>query len=154
MTNFPNDGSKSDREDKVSVSYPESPVPSDAHLAEDELPFTAFGQFGPDSMDLRVFEQGIYWVNAQGDPFLLEEMSREYLLNVMNHLFNEADFMYVSMLKKYAVELMLAANNSETGKLPPNHHAVAAAMSIQDKKPVEWLNSTPLVRKLSALLGW
>lgn len=149
MTNIPNDGDYT-----VFISYPESPVPSDAHLAEDELPFTAFGQFGPDSMDLRVFEQDVYWVNAHGDPFLLEEMSREYLLNVMNHLFTEVDYMYVSVLKKYAIELMLAANNSETGKLPPNHHAVAAAMSIQDKKPVEWLNSTPLVKKLSALLGW
>lgn len=154
MTNFPNDDSENDREDSVSTSYPESPVPSDAHLEEDELPFTAFGQFGPNSMDLRVFDQGIYWVNAQGVPFLLEEMSRDYLLNVMNHLFNSVDFMYVSVMKKYAVELMIAAQKSTTGKLPPNHPAVAAAMSIQAKSPGEWLNSTPLVRRLSELLGW
>lgn len=154
MTNFPNDDSNKDREDNVSTSYPESPVPSDAYLEEDELPFTAFGQFGPNAMDLRVFEQGKYWVNAQGVPFLLEEMSRDYLLNVMNHLFNSVDSMYVSILQKYAIDLMIAADSSETGKLPPNHPAVAAALSIHEKKPVEWLNETVLVKRLSELLGW
>lgn len=154
MTNFPNDDSKNDREDSVSTSYPESPVPSDAHLEEDELPFTAFGQFGPDSLDIRVFEQAVYWVNTQGEPFRLDEMSHEYRLNVINFLFNDAEHMYITMLKKYALTIIREVQKSETGTLPLDHPLMAAAVSLNEKNPVEWLNSTPLVKRLSELLGW
>jgi hypothetical protein len=46
-----------------SSPFPSSPVPSDARLWPTGLPFTAFGQFGDDRLDLRVFDQDVYWVD-------------------------------------------------------------------------------------------
>lgn len=154
MTDFPDEVSQTNSSNADASVYPPSPVPSDAHLEDDELPFTAFGQFGPDSMDLRVFEQDIYWVNAQGNPFRLDEMSQEYRLNVINFLFNEAEYLYVSMVKKYAVELLIQLKESGTGSLDSENPVFVAAMTMNEQNPVEWLNSTPLIRRLSALVGW
>ena len=154
MTDFSDEVSQTNNSKADASVYPPSPVPSDAHLEDDELPFTAFGQFGPDSMDLRVFEQDIYWVNAQGNPFRLDEMSQEYRLNVINFLFNEAEYLYVSMVKKYAVELLIQLKESGTGSLDSENPVFVAAMTMNEQNPVEWLNSTPLIRRLSALVGW
>jgi hypothetical protein len=154
MTNFPDDASQNSIHDNAATVYPVSPVPSDAHLEASELPFTAFGQFGANSLDIRVFEQDVYWVNTHGEPFRLDEMSHEYRLNVINFLFNDAEHMYVSMLKKYAIEIIGEVQKSETGTLPLDHPLMVAATSLNEKNPVEWLNSTPLVKRLSELLGW
>jgi hypothetical protein len=149
MTNLPNDERKNSPESKA--EYPMSPVPGDASLPEDELPFTAFGQFGADSLDLRVFEQDKYWVNREGKPFLLEEMDRDYLLNVMTFLFDGASYFHLMMLRKTVIEVLSDALN---GVENPEILAVQTSNSISDVEPVQWLNSTPLVRKLNKLLGW
>lgn len=154
MTNFPDETSQNSIHNEAASVYPVSPVPSDAHLEDGELPFTAFGQFGPDSLDIRVFEQDVYWVNTQGEPFRLDEMSHEYRLNVINFLFNDAEHMYITMLKKYALTIIREVQKSGTGPLPLDHPLMVAAVSLNEKNPVEWLNSTPLVKRLSELLGW
>jgi hypothetical protein len=47
----------------MDTPIPPSPVPGDRFLIKGQHPFTAFGQFGFGSMDFRVFEQDIYWLN-------------------------------------------------------------------------------------------
>jgi hypothetical protein len=42
------------------------PAATDVVLWPDELPFTAFGQFGANFLDLRVFDQDIWWVDRDG----------------------------------------------------------------------------------------
>lgn len=68
------------------AAYPPSPVSSDARLCPGELPFTAFGQFGVDSLDLRVLDQDTYWIDRHGRAQLLREMSAEFLENVIAFL--------------------------------------------------------------------
>lgn len=68
------------------AAYPPSPVSSDARLCPGELPFTAFGQFGVDSLDLRVLDQDTYWIDRHGRAQLLSEMSAEFLENVIAFL--------------------------------------------------------------------
>lgn len=68
------------------AAYPPSPVPSDSRLWPFELPFTAFGQLGDDALDLRVFDQDVYWVDRHGNPHLLNEMSADYIRNVIDFL--------------------------------------------------------------------
>lgn len=63
-----------------------SPVPSDARLWPFELPFTAFGHLGEGMLDLRVFDQDVYWVDRVGTPHLVSEMSRDYIENVVTFL--------------------------------------------------------------------
>lgn len=49
-------------------------------------PFTAFGQFGEDALDLRVFDQGTNWVDRVGRPHFLAEMDEDYIANVIDFL--------------------------------------------------------------------
>lgn len=129
--------------------FPVSPVPSDANLHPDELPFTAFGQFGEDRLDLRVFEQDIYWVNIHGEPFLLTEMSQDYLTNVLKHIYNHMDTYFVNFLKKTMIEVaMYSMNDLQEGSIIS--HKINA--EITKKTPAEWLTSTPLVKKLDSLI--
>jgi hypothetical protein len=47
-------------------------------------PFTSFALFGPDRLDLRVSNQGIWWVNRDGLAFRIDcEMGAEYIGNVL-----------------------------------------------------------------------
>lgn len=131
--------------------YLPSPVPSDQNLHEEELPFTAFGQHGEGNMDLRVFEQDKYWVNINGEPFLLDEMEQDYLFNVMSHLFTNVENFYVAIVRRAAIDLILnALSNSLSGEPP----MVEQLHGIGSVTPVEWLNSTPLVKRIHVLLGW
>src|SRR5689334_17031807 len=66
--------------------YPPSPVPGDDRLWPFELPFTAFGQFGENRLDLRVFDQDVYWVDRTGTQHLLREMPLAYVSNVIEFL--------------------------------------------------------------------
>lgn len=68
------------------ATYPPSPVLSDVRLWPMELPFTAFGQFDEGALDLRVFDQDIYWVDRLGVSHPLKEMSQEYIANVIAFL--------------------------------------------------------------------
>lgn len=145
MTNPPNDNEESAFESKV--DYPESPVPGDDALPEDELPFTAFGQFGEGSLDIRVFAQDTYWVNRQGEPFLIEEMAPDYLSNVLEFLNESAEYFFVAMVNKTAVELLFMEGG-------PNLDASAYKLlrSMADVTHAEWMQNTVLVKKLNQVL--
>lgn len=131
-------------------NYLPSPVPSDENLPEGELPFTAFGQFGEGKMDSRVFDQDIYWVDINGKPHLLTEMSEDYLENVLVLLFEGMERFYFGALVRSTIGIIddLFSGN-------PNSEVLANELGItpiSEMEPAEWLASTPLVRKINKLL--
>jgi hypothetical protein len=68
-----------------------SPVPGDDDLWAVEKPFTCFGQWGRGWMDLRVFDQDVWWVDVEGRPHRLSEMTVEYRRNVLRFLLDSAE---------------------------------------------------------------
>lgn len=131
--------------------YQPSPVPSDADLWPGELPFTAWGQFAEGSIDLRVFDQGIWWVDVMQRPHRLTEMSPQYLGNVIAHLHEQVDHFYQGHCRRDLIEM---ACDVLTGR--PNIDLVAEAAgapALGDLTPPTWLQGTPLMRALVAELA-
>ena len=129
--------------------YPSSPVPADKWLFTDEKPFTAFGQYGDGMLDNRVFEQDVWWVNATGEPFVLTEMSHEYLTNILEHLFLNVEYFYACAMLRHAIEMTL------TVFLPVEDEFVQHVdrkPSLHIMTPVEWMNMTPIVKRIIFLL--
>lgn len=130
-------------------TYPPSPVPSDERLLPGEKPFTAFGQFGPDKMDNRVFDQDIYWVNRLGEPFRLEEMTPEYRANVIKFLRESAAYFHIHAVIRTIADI---AVDVELGRV--HGELIARSLgfpTIADLTAEEWLEATPLMRRLRAL---
>lgn len=126
-----------------------SPVPSDRDLLPGELPFTAWGQYHVGSLDLRVFDQGTWWVDADQRPHRLAEMSSEYLDNVIAYLHDDAEYFYVATRRRHILE---DATDLLLGRLPVNAVAEGfGATSLADVSPEVWLASTPLVRAIRDL---
>lgn len=128
-----------------------SPVPADRDLLPGELPFTAWGQHPEGSLDLRVFDQGTWWVDVQQCPHRITDMSVEYLNNVMGYLASSAEYFYVATLRRTWTE---DATDLLLGRLPVNAVAESlGATSLVDVSPEVWFESTPLVRALRAELA-
>jgi hypothetical protein len=132
-----------------SGQYLPSPVPADEHLLDGDLPFTAFGQFGPGRLDLRVFDQDAYWVDMWGEPHLLDDMTDEYRRNVIAHCETNAVSFHAGYAIKEAIEAVDATLNGT---------ANAALLQLDlgtpivaDLDPTTWLNATPLIRRLRTL---
>lgn len=128
-------------------SYPPSPVPSDRRLWPTELPFTAFGQFGVDQFDLRVFDQDIYWVDRTGAPHLLAEMDNEYVANVITFLTELQDTYFQSTQRRWFIQ---TAGDQLLYGDPGGDVLVAAAggASWGELSAEAWLEGTPLMRAL------
>jgi hypothetical protein len=101
-----------------------------------------------ESSDLYVFEQDESWV-VGGVEVPLVQMDREAVVNLVASLFASAENYHVRMVTKIAAELLLL---SVEGHPDPDLPVVKAAHSILNTEAVEWLNSTPLMRKLTELL--
>ncbi|WP_160010049.1 hypothetical protein [Nocardioides sp. AX2bis] len=127
--------------------YAPSPVPSDERLWPGELPFTAFGQLGVDRLDLRVFDQDQWWVDRTGTPHLLQDMSVEYLGNVIEFLLEHRDGFYADTIRRWFVQSLgdQLLFDEPGGELLA---AVAGGPDWDEVAPEEWLESTPLMRKL------
>jgi hypothetical protein len=127
----------------------ESPVPADDNLPEGLEPFTNFGQFGYGKMDNRVFEQDVYWVDIKGEPHMIEEMSSDYRINVIMFLRDNNDYFFHATFLRKATEVVCSALEGEThSELFP---WLVGGDTIFDLTPKEWLESTPLMRKLLRL---
>jgi hypothetical protein len=61
-------------------------------------PFTDFGQFGQGRIDLRVFLQSEYWVDAKGTGHTLTSMDDEYRRNVVRVLLVSAEKLHIKVL--------------------------------------------------------
>lgn len=121
-------------------------MPSDADLWPGELPFTAWGQWDHGALDLRVFEQDIWWVDAGQEPHRLTEMSEEYLTNVVTFLTAGVEYFYQAQGKRLLLEILTDAlvgrDNAELVAL------AAGAPALSDITPASWLAGTPLMRAL------
>jgi hypothetical protein len=133
----------------VNQSYLPSPVPSDRDLWPGELPFTAFGQFGPGQLDLRVFDQDTWWVDRTGAAHLLDEMSDDYLRNVIGFLYERVAEYHAATCCRIACQ---AAGDVLLGRVNGDLLTLQLGGStVVDVEPRTWLESTPLLRRLLAL---
>lgn len=129
--------------------YLPSPVPADERLPDGVGPFTAFGQFGPGFLDLRVFEQDRYWVDRDGRPHLLEDMTGGYRQAV------------IAMLERRCEEFHLAVSETLTARVIDdlveghvNGDVILVALGeplTSEIPPDVWLEATPLLRRLRTL---
>lgn len=124
-----------------------SPVPSDANLWPGEQPFTAFGQFGRGKLDLRVFDQDIWWVDITGTPHRLDEMRFDYQSNVIMFLREHADGYHAATVIRSCLQTVSDA----LGGHDPVTGLDARVIAAQD--PLTWLEQTPLLRRLRELTG-
>jgi hypothetical protein len=129
------------------MSLTPSPVPADEFLLPGESPFTDFGQWGPGRMDLRVFDQDVFWVDRLGNPHLLTEMPQEYKLNVLAFLENNVESFYAACFFRAVTQVVSdLALGTKTSHLPGLDPAAIAELT-----PLDWLKSTPLYLQLSIL---
>jgi len=129
------------------ASYPPSPVPSDSRLWPFERPFTAFGQFGDDMLDLRVFDQDVYWVDRHGAPHLLNEMSTDYIENVIDFLMGLRDQYFADTQRRWFIQTL----GDQLLFDEPGGETLAAALGRPSAGALtaeDWLESTPLMRAL------
>lgn len=130
-------------------AFPPSPVPSDRDLWPNETPFTDFGQFGIDHLDLRVFDQDVWWVDRLGQPHLITEMSSEYVINVIAHLEENGRYFYFGTMRRAFIQML---GDAYYGKA--NGEVIAEALgapSLSDVTPIDWLEATPLMRRLRSI---
>ena len=126
-----------------------SPVPGDAWLWPGELPFTAFGQWGADRMDLRVFEQDVWWVDRLGCAHRIEEMTEQYRTNVVQFLCDHVRSLHAAVCREQLVSL---AGEIVLGLPGAERAAVAAGVPLlRTLSPEAWLEGTPLMRRLRHL---
>lgn len=119
------------------AEYPPSPVKSDQWLWEGELPFTAFGQNGYGRLDLRVFDQGTWWVDIYGQEHLLTEMSDEYLNNVRNHLLTNGPQFHLAAIRRHMIERILCL--AETPGTPEDMDGYTDyVLQREDPCTVDW----------------
>ena len=130
----------------------ENPVESDLYLPKGEIPFTNFGHGGRGFMDIRVFLQDVYWVNIEGIAFRLDELSTDYLNNILVILFENAETHFATMAKWYALELMSIMSGVIYTPWEYAEKTKETATEMLLSTPHEWLNSSLLVVKILALL--
>jgi len=86
--------------------YPDSPVPSDRSRWPGEAPCRHWGQFGPEHLDLRVFDQGIWWVDRYGRPHLLAQMSDECRANLFAHLEENCRYFHFGPMRRRLIQMI------------------------------------------------
>lgn len=130
---------------------PASPVPADEFLADDEKPFTEFGQYGEGRIDLRVFDQDVWWVDTHGTPHLLEEMEDGYLSNVEEFLLLNAEDFHMGCSLRYAIEQlsMVLPMGVKDGFGDYLKHRINPVSFPAE----EWLRMTPLFMQIQTLLS-
>jgi hypothetical protein len=132
-----------------SSEFPPSPVPADRDLWPGETPFTDWGQFGVDRLDLRVFDQDVWWVDRLGQPHLLVEMGEEYIGNVVVHLEENATYFYHGTIRRNFIQML---GDAYYGRVSGDVAAEASgAPALSDVTPEAWLESTPLMRRLRSI---
>lgn len=135
--------------------YPSSPVPADRWLFAEELPFTAFGQHGVNHLDLRVFEQDVWWVDRYGQEHLLTEMDTDYLRAVKMHMLQYSKTHHAGAKRRYSIEVALTESVFTKRDLTDYEGYRSYVLTKRDPRLVEafeWLESTPLYRRIGELL--
>jgi hypothetical protein len=112
-------------------------------------PFTDFGQFGEGRIDLRVFLQSEYWVDAKGTGHTLTSMSDEYRLNVVRVLLVSAEKLHIKVLYlmvKMIHNATIARDHEAFGDLL---RTAVPLMHLKD--PYQFMESTVLMKRLREL---
>lgn len=123
-----------------------SPVPSDADLWPGELPFTAWGQHEPGTLDLRVFDQDEWWVDRNQTPHMLTDMSVLYVERVIDMLESLAEYYYLMTVRR---DLLQRMGDEMLGRVPTDTVAESAGVTpLRDLTPQAWLEGSPLMRAL------
>lgn len=127
-----------------------------------ELDFRLFPELGrfplpqeqrsPGYMDPRVLWQDDIWIDVHGVTHALEDMSQEYLFNVLDLLFTTAKVRYVTTVQILLMSVSYAMQAGHGGSVEDFEEYCLFAQSISQQTPTEWLASTPLVKRLEALL--
>jgi hypothetical protein len=129
-----------------------SPCPDDCDLWKGvEQPFTAFGQFGLDMLDQRVFSQAVWWVDRFGRPHRLDDMSQEYRQNVLTFLLDSAQQRWLDEVRHESLTALTDAARGNASFAVIAHDA--GAPRVADLDPLAWLESTPLIRRLRKLIN-
>lgn len=102
------------------------------------------------SHDLCVFNQDRFWA-AHGKRWELDELNPDQLIKILSFLFDNVEFYHVRMVGKLAAEMTLTYLRGDPDA-DPDPNTQEAASAILDSEPVEWLNSTVLVSRLTKLL--
>lgn len=137
-------------EDRPADDPVRSPVPSDADLWPGELPFTAWGQHEAGVLDLRVFDQGQWWVDRQQAPHLITDMSVAYVVRVIGMLEADAEYFYVMTVRRDQLQRL---GDAMLGCISTDTVAESAgATPLLDLTPHEWLEGSPLMRALRCRL--
>lgn len=130
------------------ATFPPSPVPSDADLWPGELPFTAWGQWAYGRLDLRVFDQDVWWVDIGQRPHRLTEMPWSYITNVVAFLARDAEYFFHETMRRGVLQIW---GDLLLGRVPTDLvvHSLGAP-ALTDLTPSQWLEATPLMRALRA----
>lgn len=124
-----------------------SPVWDDHFLDEDDVAFNDFHKKERGVFDSRVFLQDVYWVNIDGVPFFLTEMSPEYLLNVQRFLMYNAHTFFVDF-KSDDLHKISRRNGFDNF----NGNMEEWSQKWGTISPEEWCENTVLYKKLRELL--
>lgn len=127
-----------------------------------ELDFRLFPELGrfpvpkeqrnPGYLDPRVFWQDKIWIDIHGNDHLLEEMSQDYLFNVVDLLFTTANYQYEVTVNILLASVLCALQSGHAGSQEDLEEYCILAKQVGLQSPTEWLASTPLLKSLEALL--
>jgi hypothetical protein len=97
-------------------------------------------------LDLRVFDQAVWWVDIEQRPHRLEDMTREYVLNVIDFLETHAVYYFAASQLREVVQRL---GDHLLGRLSTSEIAEKlGAPPLSSLTPTEWLEATPLMRAL------
>jgi hypothetical protein len=106
----------------------------------DKFEFTDFHFRRSGTLDLRVFDQAVWWVDRSGDPHLLAEMSAEYRANVLNWIIRYKGLYFLAIVRRRLIEAALGIELTKVLGFPD-----AFPNSAE-----EWLARTALFRELAS----
>lgn len=121
------------------------------NVAASKPAWAPWGSSDPGALDLRVLDQGQWWVDITGTPHLLAQMSATYLGNVEALLVEHAEALFYG----YAAWVLRGEIwDALEGRLNPETVARQAGVaSLARLDPRTWLSATPLMRALRAELS-
>lgn len=132
----------------------------DPQIIRDEVladyPFTDFSKAKAGKIDLRVFYQTEWWLDINAVPHRLDEMTEEYLQNVLTHLFTNMDGFYFGVAQRdISALIVLALQLPATDEAGIERERILRediAKGVTAQTPGQWLSSVPLVKRINEIL--
>jgi hypothetical protein len=125
-------------------------MPSHHDEPSPDRPFKDFGQFGPGSLDLRVFLQSEYWVDNEGAGHLLTSMSNDYRSNVMRMLLENSARLHMKIFDLIIVIIQKAIVDRDLQALESLLQNEIPLLYVDS--PFDFIENTPLMKRLRELV--